>query len=448
MLSKIKNKIFNCIKSINDSYEFKPLLSEIEESPISPLGRFTFWTVTSLIIITILWLVIGKIDIVVSARGIVIPDGEAKIIQPLETGVVKQILVKEGDFVKKGQLLILVDTSTTEAQLKSVNKNLEQSKIEAERLKSSGNNSEFSAKTDNKELAEELETQQKLYQENLSAMNSQVAAKQQEISQIKNQIDAAVAQKRDYQYQLTNAEDRERRLKNVIDVIAYDEYQEAQNKTNSLQESLNRTISEIKKLEAQSVQIQKEIMQIKSDFKSQNLTTLANTQKQINELEANKEEIEFSNQNQKITAPCDGYIDKLLIHTIGGVVTPAQELIALTPVEQPLLIKAQVLNRDVGFIKEGMPVSIKIDTFEFQKYGILHGTVKSISQNSIKDEKLGEVYEVYIIPKEHTLLVEGKEKQLSTGMTLNAEIEINKRRIIEFFIYPLIKYLDEGISVR
>lgn len=448
MLSKIKNKILNCIKSINDSYEFKPLLSEIEESPISPLGRFTFWTVTSLIIITILWLVIGKIDIVVSARGIVIPDGEAKIIQPLETGVVKQILVKEGDFVKKGQLLILVDTSTTEAQLKSVNKNLEQSKIEAERLKSSGNNSEFSAKTDNKELAEELETQQKLYQENLSAMNSQVAAKQQEISQIKNQIDAAVAQKRDYQYQLTNAEDRERRLKNVIDVIAYDEYQEAQNKTNSLQESLNRTISEIKKLEAQSVQIQKEIMQIKSDFKSQNLTTLANTQKQINELEANKEEIEFSNQNQKITAPCDGYIDKLLIHTIGGVVTPAQELIALTPVEQPLLIKAQVLNRDVGFIKEGMPVSIKIDTFEFQKYGILHGTVKSISQNSIKDEKLGEVYEVYIIPKEHTLLVEGKEKQLSTGMTLNAEIEINKRRIIEFFIYPLIKYLDEGISVR
>mgnify|MGYP001852934850 CR=1 FL=1 len=448
MLSKIKNKILNCIKSINDSYEFKPLLSEIEESPISPLGRFTFWTVTSLIIITILWLVIGKIDIVVSARGIVIPDGEAKIIQPLETGVVKQILVKEGDFVKKGQLLILVDTSTTEAQLKSVNKNLEQSKIEAERLKSSGNNSEFSAKTDNKELAEELETQQKLYQENLSAMNSQVAAKQQEISQIKNQIDAAVAQKRDYQYQLTNAEDRERRLKNVIDVIAYNEYQEAQNKTNSLQESLNRTISEIKKLEAQSVQIQKEIMQIKSDFKSQNLTTLANTQKQINELEANKEEIEFSNQNQKITAPCDGYIDKLLIHTIGGVVTPAQELIALTPVEQPLLIKAQVLNRDVGFIKEGMPVSIKIDTFEFQKYGILHGTVKSISQNSIKDEKLGEVYEVYIIPKEHTLLVEGKEKQLSTGMTLNAEIEINKRRIIEFFIYPLIKYLDEGISVR
>ena len=170
MLTKIKDKILDCVKNINDSYEFKPLLSEIEDSPVSPLGRFTFWTVTALIIITVLWLVIGKIDIVVNARGIVIPDGEAKIIQPLETGVVKQILVKEGDFVKKGQLLISVDTSTTDAQLKSASKNLEQSKIEAQRLKSSGNNSAFSPKTDNKELSEELETQQRLYQENLQVM--------------------------------------------------------------------------------------------------------------------------------------------------------------------------------------------------------------------------------------------------------------------------------------
>ena len=448
MLTQIKDKILDCVKNINDSYEFKPLLSEIEDSPVSPLGRFTFWTVTALIIITVLWLVIGKIDMVVNARGIVIPDGEAKIIQPLETGVVKQILVKEGDFVKKGQLLISVDTSTTDAQLKSVSKNLEQSKIEAERLKSSGNNIEFSAKTDNKELSEELETQQRLYQENLAAMNSQVMAKQQEIAQLSNQISSAIAQKRDYQSQLNSTIDRERRLKNVIDVIAYNDYQDAQNKVTSLKESVNRTDAEIRRLKAQQSQVQSEIAQIKADFKAQNLNTLASTQKQISELEANKEQIAFSNENQKITAPCDGYIDKLLIHTIGGVVTPAQELIALTPVEQPLLIKAQVLNRDIGFIKVGMPVSIKIDTFEFQKYGILHGTVKSISQNSIKDEKLGEVYEVYITPKEHTLMVEGKEKQLSTGMTLNAEIEINKRRIIEFFIYPLIKYLDEGISVR
>ena len=138
----------------------------------------------------------------------------------------------------------------------------------------------------------------------------------------------------------------------------------------------------------------------------------------------------------------------MYIHTIGGVVTPAQELIALTPADTPVVIKATVLNRDIGFIRKGMPVSLKIDTYDFQKYGILHGTVKSISQNSIEDEKLGPVYEIYVKPTEYTLTIEGKAQKLSTGMTLNAEIEIGERRIIEFFIYPLIKYLDEGISVR
>jgi len=113
-----------------------------------------------------------------------------------------------------------------------------------------------------------------------------------------------------------------------------------------------------------------------------------------------------------------------------------------------LIIKAKVLNRDIGFIKTGMPVSIKIDTYDFQKYGILNGTVKSISQNSIEDEKYGSVYEIYVVPKENTFTVDGKEQKISTGMTLNAEIKIGNRRIIEFFVYPLIKYLDEGINVR
>lgn len=114
----------------------------------------------------------------------------------------------------------------------------------------------------------------------------------------------------------------------------------------------------------------------------------------------------------------------------------------------PLEIKATVLNQDIGFVKEGMPVSVKIDTFNFQKYGMIDGTVKTVSKNSIEDEKLGPVYEVYVTPLTHTLKVEGKDENIRTGMSLTAEINVGKRRIIEFFIYPLIKYLDEGMSVR
>lgn len=433
------NKIRQHLRKINDSYEFKPLLSEIEESPVSPLGRFTFWTVVSLIVITILWLIIGKIDIVITARGIVIPDGEAKIIQPLETGVVKEILVKEGDFVKKDQLLVLIDTMTTDAQLKTVKENLETSKEEAKRLEAQGMS---------QNLKTEDEIQKKLYNESSRALNSLINAKNQEIKQIERQIDSNIAQKRDYENQFQSAIGREKRLENVKDIVAYNDFKEAQDRTIGLKESVNKIEAEIKRLQAQKRQVQNEIGQLRADFKAQKLETLTETNKRIKELEANKEQIEFSNINQKITAPVDGYIDKLMIHTIGGVVTPAQELIALTPVDMPPLIKATVLNKDIGFIKPNMPVSIKIDTYDFQKYGLLHGKVKSISKNSIENEELGPVYEIYITPDKNTLIIDGKEQKISTGMTLNAEIEIGKRRIIEFFIYPLIKYMDEGVSVR
>lgn len=168
----------------------------------------------------------------------------------------------------------------------------------------------------------------------------------------------------------------------------------------------------------------------------------------MNELQASADEITFKNTKQTLVSPCDGYVDKLFIHTLGGVVTPAQELAAITPADMPLLIKATVLNQDIGFVKEGMPVSVKIDTFNFQKYGMIDGKVLTISKNSINDEKLGPVYEIYITPLTNTLNVEGKNEPIRTGMTLTAEVNVGKRRIIEFFIYPLIKYLDEGMSVR
>ena len=451
MLTKIRKVISEKIKKINDSYEFKPLLSEIEESPLSPLGHFTFLTIIALIIVSILWLTLAKIDIVISARGVVIPDGEIKIIQSFEGGVVDKILIKEGDFVKKGQILIEINSKTTDAKLKSINKNLAQSRLEAKRLSAIGMNSTFDNRNidkENENLNEEIKTQQKLYSENLNLLNSEIKAKQEEIKQIQNQINSTIAQKRDYEFQLKIAKDKLQRLKDVIDIIAYNSYQEQEEKLNSITESINRINSEILRLKTQQMQIKSQISQIKADFKTKNLDMLANTQKQIKELEANKEQIEFSNINQKITAPVDGYIDKLLVHTQGAIITPAQELIALTPFEKPLLIKAKVLNKDIGFVKIGMPVSIKIDAFDFQKYGILQGRVKTISQNSINDEQLGLVYEIYIALEDDTLIVEGKKQKISTGMTLSAEIEISKRRIIEFFIYPIIKYLDEGMSVR
>lgn len=447
MFDKIQNEINKVISKIintDDSHEFKPILSEIEDAPLSPIGRFTFWLVVSIITITILWVTIAKVDIVISAKGVVIADGESKIIQPLDTGVISKILVKEGDFVKKGQTLMEIDPATTEPQVESIQKNLEDTLLEIERLNATASGKNFNVD----KTSSSADVQQNLYSASIATLNNQIAVKNSEYEQTLDELKSAKEEKKIKQEILNNLSDKEHRMSNVVDVIAFDEYQKVVNDVKTLKAEIIKLNYKINELNSKKIQINKEIRVIKEDFRSKNLDKLADKIKSANELRSNADQIIFRNSKQSIKSPCDGYVDKLFIHTIGGVVTPAQQLFAITPDNTPILVKAIVLNQDIGFVKEGMPASIKIDTFSFQKYGMIEGRVKTVSKNSIEDEKLGRVYEVYITPLSHTLKVEGKDEEVRTGMSLNAEINVGKRRIIEFFIYPLIKYLDEGLSVR
>lgn len=346
ILDKIKNLILP--KSDDDSHEFRPLLSEIEERPLNPLGNVIFWLIISFIVIAGLWAYFGKVDIVVTARGIIIPNGEEKVIQPLEKGVVSEIRVEEGDYVAKGQTLAIVSPAEYEPELELNNLREEEARI-----------------------------------------SEQIASDRTKLSV---------------------ARDTQNRLNSVRDIIPQARYDESVKESTELSHEINSLYASLNQVRNKRIQLEK--------------------------------------QRQVLTSPIDGYVNKILIHTIGGVVTPAEKIMTIVPKNAKMVVKAKVLNQDVGFVEENMPVSIKIDTFNFQKYGIINGVVTLVSPNSIQDEKLGDVYEVYIEPQNTTLLVEGKEQSIKFGMTTTNEIKIGKRRIIEFFIYPLIKYMDESIKVR
>lgn len=428
-LEKLREKITNMFKESDDSHEFLPIIAEIEEEPMNPLGRTMFWILVALIACTILWLFLGKADVVVSARGKIIPDGETKILQPLETGVIKKILIKEGDFVKKGQTLIEIDPSTTEPELVSMKANLNYINLERKRLRAVSNGKSFGNAS-----SDSAQTQKELYQSALSDLNNQLQAK---IAEIKS-VDEEIA---NYRKQLSINFEKEKRMNNVSDIIAKNDLEKVHAENIEYR-------SKITELNHRKSGLMKELAYIRSNFKTQNFNELADRDKKATELDANIKEIEFRKEQQNIISPVDGYVNTLLVHTTGGVVTPAQKLVSVVPLNAPLIVKAQVMNRDIGFIKEGLPVLIKIDTFDFQKYGMIKGVVKKVSRDSVEDQRLGPIYDVFIIPKNHTLMVEGRETPISTGMSLTAEIKVNKRRIIEFFIYPMIKYWNQAIQVR
>lgn len=348
-LSDIKQKFIDLmIPKEDDSHEFKPLLTEIEDRPLNPIGNKMFWTIMIFMLIASLWMYFGKVDIVITARGQIIPDGEEKVIQSLDKGVVQSLFVKEGDYVQKDQVVAIVTPAEYEPGL--------------------------------------------------------------ELNNIKEERARVAAQLASDRARLVTASSDRRRLEAVRDIIPQTRYHEALNQETALIHEIRGLNAQIAALDNKRVQLEK--------------------------------------QKQILKAPMEGYINKIMVHTVGGVVQPAEPILTMVDKNAPLMIKAKVLNQDVGFVKSGMPVSIKVDTYNFQKYGILNGIVTIVPPNSVPDEQLGPVYEVYIKPENTTLMVEGKEETIKFGMSTTNEIKIGKRRIIEFFIYPLIKYMDESIKVK
>ena len=136
------------------------------------------------------------------------------------------------------------------------------------------------------------------------------------------------------------------------------------------------------------------------------------------------------------------------MHTVGGIVTPAQELMITVPQNAQLEIEAYVENRDIGFVHEGQSAAIKLDAFPFTKYGTLDGEIIDLSDDSISDEDKGLIYKARVSLKQSVMLVDGKQVKLGPGMAVSVEIKTGKRRLIEFFLAPLLKYKDESIRER
>ncbi|MCZ6103751.1 HlyD family type I secretion periplasmic adaptor subunit [Campylobacter ureolyticus] len=435
-------KIFKKIK--DDSYEFKPVIIEIEDTPQNPLGRTILYIVLSLIIFTFLWLFLAKIDIVVSSQGKVIPNGEIKILKPLESGVVSKILVKEGDKVLKGDTLMSIDPSVTTVNLQTKENELNNLNMSIIRLRALGNESNLT----NEELNLLSNSELNLFLNQKNSYDNSINQYKFSIEELNFNIESSKDEIIRLNNLLNKNQNRLNRLEKVKDIISLKEYDELQKEvydlTSKLNIAKNNKTAAINKLNA----TKEELEVFKQNSKGKFLDELITKQKEANLIKAEINAYLFQSKQQLIKSPVDGYVGKLLVNTESGVVNSGEALITIIPANEPLIIKATTLNKDIGFLKEGQKVAIKIDTFNFQKYGKLDGELIHIANDAIEDEKLGIVYEIKVKPLKTTLNIDGEIKNIEPGMSVIAEVKVGKRRVIELFIYPIIKYLDEGLSVR
>jgi membrane fusion protein, hemolysin D len=187
-----------------------------------------------------------------------------------------------------------------------------------------------------------------------------------------------------------------------------------------------------------------------SEFQQSKQTELALVETKAISLSQEVRKAGQKTELQKLVSPIDGVVQQLAVHTVGGVVTPAQPLLIVVPQDHPVEIEAQVENKDVGFVKEGQPVEIKVETFPFTLYGTIPGKVLSVSDDAIPldREKGGLVYASRVSMDRAVMQVEGKQIHLSPGMAVTVEIKTGQRRVIEYLLSPLLKSVKESLRER
>ncbi len=453
----------------NDSHEFKPILSEINDSPVSPLGRSTFWIVVAVTIFVVLWATFGQVDIVVTGRGRVIPEGQIKTLQPLDTGIVTKILVKEGDTVKVGQVLMEIDPATTEPTLLSSRQTLAYNKIEEQRILATLQDRPFAPNPNDTDAAT-VATQQTLYQAALDSYHSQLDSKMMEKKQVLDQISSLQESQRQNKDLLAIAEANYKRYLPVREIVARQDFDRAEKDYLTLSHQKQDSVYKLAELQHRLDNADSEIQTVQQNFRTSQLNDLTQREKSQIDNQAKLSDVQFRQKKQRLVSTVNGTVDQIFIHTLGGVVTPAERLMTIVPSNAPLRIEAMYTNQDIGYIRPGQMVTLKVDTFDFQKYGTLDGRVEKVSSDSHVSappegnapqtpagnqddaQKAQAVYTVTILPPsgsaKKTLLVEHRPEGLRPGLTLTTEIKVGKRRIIEFFLNPLIKSVDESFKLR
>ncbi len=429
--------------------EFLPAVLEIQQAPPSPLGRAILWTILAVCMAGILWATFGWIDIVAMAQGRIIPSGYTKVIQPYETGVIAAIHVQDGQVVQQGDVLIELDPTQNQADRDRASNEYFAAKIEAARLRAlvSGVASfEAPVEADPQFML----LQQQLLRDQLAEYQARVEAALHLIDQRKAVLEQTRENIRRLEATVPMEAERAEAYKTLLehDAVTKMDFLQAEGQRIDKMQELAGQRKKFVQDGASLLEAEKNYRALVSEFHQSNQAELSAIETKAVSL---MQEVTKAGQKadlQRLIAPIGGVVQQLAIHTVGGVVTPAQQLLIIVPTEHPVEVEAQLENKDVGFVKEGQPVDIKVETFPFTLYGTIPGRVRTVSDDAAPIEKVGLVYPTIVSMDRSTITVEGKQVNLTPGMAVTVEIKTGKRRVIEYLLSPLLKAVKESMRER
>lgn len=444
----------------SDENAFLPAHLELIDTPVSVLPRWVGRLIILFLLLAILWAWFGKVDIVVVAPGEITPSGRSKIIQPIETAVVKKVYVSNGEEVKKGQLLMELVALGAESDYSKSEEALKAAKLSQLRQRALLNAIDIETPP----ILEEDEQSKLLFsndyllfkQEQLLAQSQYTTWKAQK-QKLKATIEQRKAEIKTTEIEVAKLQKMESYNKELRDGMkklyrqghsSKQEYYAQESQFIELVNNLKIQESKLNELNASLTQANEDYSYYVESFRRDILEQLRNANDNVTqfsfEVAKSKERQEFT----EIRSPVEGTVQQLQTYTIGGVVTTAQSLMVIVPKQDYLEIEAMITNKDIGFVKMGQEVVIKIEAFPYTRYGYLTGKVKNISFDAIDNEKLGPVFATTILINQSTMNIEGKSVELMAGMAVSAEIKTGKRSVIDYLFSPLKTTIDESLRER
>jgi hemolysin D len=404
--------------------------------------------------LAVAWSIFGQIDVVATAQGKIVPYEGSKLIQSVETATVKAIHVADGQAVKAGQVLVELDATMAVADSTRTANDLITAKLQAARAKgllaalSSGRSPRIDILSGIgvERVAQEqriLDGQYGEYQARVLRIDAEIArreAEQRSTQEIVKKLEqtAPIARQR--------ADDfKDLVAKNFISKHGYLEKEQARIEQEA---DLETQRSRLRELAASVDEARGQRNSVIAETRRLALDTLNEAEQKTTSFGQELVKTESRGRQMTLTAPVDGTVQQLAVRTVGGVVTPAQALMVIVPKDDALEVEAFLENKDIGFVNDGQIAEVKIETFPFTKYGTISASLTHVSHDAINDEKKGLIYSARARLQRATMQVEGKTVNLSPGMAVSVEIRTGKRRVIEYFLSPLLQYGSESLRER
>jgi len=425
-----------------EDHEFINSLSAAiaEQTPKGMKWALYFWLVA--VTLFIVWASFTQIDEITRGSGKVVPSGENQIVQNLEGGIVKEILVRVGDIVEKGEPLLQIDNRKSMAQRDSTDIKVLELKAKITRLRAEAEGKQFVVDYEfEKKIPQLINNERSLFLSRQKQMDAKIRSLEDQKRQKENSLDETIQKIIHLQRSTVLIDEEVKMMKPMIaqGVKSKVAFMKLQREQSRIQEEYSSAQNSIPRIEASISEVNNNIEEAKIEFRNQAKKELNEVTAELMRVKKSSEALGDQIERTMVRSPSKGIIQKLFLHTVGGVVKPGEDLVEIVPTDDNLWLEVKIKPSDIAFVYPTQKAVVKVSAYDFAIYGSLDGEVVHISADTTEDKKENAFYTIHIKTDKTYLGTKDKPLKIIPGMMVNVDILTGKKSVMDYILKPILK---------